>query len=29
MIEAIGLTKHYGSTVAVDNLSFTGANPAR
>src|SRR3954471_19333449 len=23
MIEAIGLTKHYGSTVAVDNLSFT------
>jgi len=23
MIEAIGLTKHYGSTVAVDDLSFT------
>ncbi len=23
MIEAIGLTKHYGSTIAVDNLSFT------
>jgi ABC-2 type transport system ATP-binding protein len=23
MIEAIGLTKHYGSTVAVDNLSFS------
>ncbi|MCP2166228.1 ABC transporter ATP-binding protein [Goodfellowiella coeruleoviolacea] len=23
MIEAVGLTKHYGRTVAVDNLSFT------
>jgi len=23
MIEAIGLTKHYGSTIAVDDLSFT------
>ena len=23
MIEAIGLTKRYGTTVAVDNLSFT------
>jgi ABC-2 type transport system ATP-binding protein len=23
MIEAVGLTKHYGGTVAVDNLSFT------
>ncbi|KAA2251442.1 ABC transporter ATP-binding protein [Solihabitans fulvus] len=23
MIEAVGLTKHYGKTVAVDNLSFT------
>ena len=23
MIEVIGLTKHYGKTVAVDDLSFT------
>ena len=23
MIEAIGLTKRYGTTLAVDNLSFT------
>ena len=29
MIEAKGLTKHYGATVAVDDLSFTprGASP--
>ena len=29
MIEAIGLTKQYGSTVAVDDLSFTVSSPAR
>ncbi|HZO67356.1 MAG TPA: ABC transporter ATP-binding protein [Kribbellaceae bacterium] len=28
MIEAAGLTKHYGKTVAVDNLSFT-VNPGK
>ena len=29
MIEARGLTKRYGGTLAVDNLSFTGGFVSR